>query len=75
MSKDILLTICVPTFNRADTLRETLLSLEFIKSWPFAVEILVADDASPDHSWQVMQEVQQQSLPMIRPLRHEKNIG
>ncbi|MBF0125165.1 MAG: glycosyltransferase family 2 protein [Magnetococcales bacterium] len=72
---EIMLTICLPTFNRAEVLRETLLSLMYVKEWPFAVEILVSDDASPDHTSAVIEEVKAQHLPMIRSVRYDHNIG
>ncbi|MBF0159027.1 MAG: glycosyltransferase family 2 protein [Magnetococcales bacterium] len=75
LHQDITLTICLPTFNRAETLRQTLMELVCVREWPFAVEILVSDDASPDHTAAVVEEMRQQHLPMIRFIRYDHNIG
>ncbi len=53
MVDEPLLTICIPAYNRADILHETLTTLEseIDPSW----EIIISDDCSPDHSKDVIE--------------------
>jgi glycosyltransferase involved in cell wall biosynthesis len=66
------LSICIPTFNRADILRETLEHLYWVCDAD--VEIVVADNASSDHSQQVIEEFRPK-FRFYRTLRHSKNLG
>lgn len=53
-----ILSICIPTYNRADYLRDALLSI-FVQLTPelsHMVEVVVADNASADHTEQVAKE-------------------
>lgn len=69
-----LLTIAIPTYNRARYLRE-LLSVLFdqLLSEP-RVELIVSDNASPDETPQLVEEYQRRGL-QIRSIRNETNIG
>lgn len=66
------LSICIPTFNRADILRKTLEHLYQVCDDD--VEIVVADNASPDHTQQVIEEFRPK-FRFYRTLRHDQNIG
>ncbi|MBF0158057.1 MAG: glycosyltransferase family 2 protein [Magnetococcales bacterium] len=70
-----ILSICIPTYNRAAILRTTLEHLQWVKQAPFPVEILVADDASQDESAAVIEEMRRSHLPMIRPFLSRRNRG
>lgn len=53
-----ILSICIPTYNRADYLRDALLSI-FVQLTPelsHMVEVVVADNASADHTEEVAKE-------------------
>ncbi len=67
-----LLSICIPTFNRADRL-ELLLENLARECSPFLdrIEIVVSDNASPDHTETV---VRNSTLPIIYG-RNARNIG
>jgi glycosyltransferase involved in cell wall biosynthesis len=62
-------SICVPTYNRADILPY---AVESVLSQTYGdFELLICDDASPDHTAEV---VSQWSDPRIRYIRHPENI-
>jgi len=42
------LSICIPTYNRAAILADTLAHLEFLNDFPLTTEVVVSDNASPD---------------------------
>lgn len=67
-----LLSICIPTFNRADILRKTLVHL--LQVCDANVEIILADNASPDHTQDVINEFRPK-FRFFKSLRHEKNLG
>jgi len=71
-----ILSICIPTFNRADVLRR---SLESITSDPFfqtsrLVEVVVSDNASSDHTDAVVDHFAQQYPWGIRYSRSSENV-
>lgn len=65
------LSICIPTFNRASYLEDCLKSLE--ESWIPGVEIVVSDNASDDNTEEVL-KYYSNKLPM-RCQRQPKNVG
>jgi len=69
-----LLTIAIPTFNRAPYLRELLSALfDQLIAQP-RVELIVSDNASPDETPALIQGYQDRGL-RIRYIRNETNIG
>lgn len=72
--KPPLLTIAIPTFNRAQYLERLLSSLkeQILPEWP--IELLVSDNASPDATHEVVNRFQSAGL-QIRYLRNESNLG
>ena len=66
------LSICIPTYNRADVLEETLKTLSFVKELP--IEIVVSDNASPDHTGQVVQKYAG-IYPNVKYYRQDTNVG
>lgn len=68
-----LLSICIPTYNRAELLKEALAALDFVHHLPFTVEVVVSDNASTDDTTAVIQEAAQH-LP-LRHFRHARNLG
>ena len=71
-----LLTIAIPTYNRAAYLRQTLtqLQLEILSYRLSNIDILVSDNASPDSTQQVVAELQSSGFN-IRYLLNSDNIG
>lgn len=67
-ASDIILSICIPTFNRAETLRK---SLESIASQAYftssrKVEIVVSDNCSTDHTRDVVFAFEQRYPGLVR---------
>jgi len=74
MSEPPLLSICVPTYNRAERLRLALLCLsEQICGLEEDVEVIVSDNCSQDHTREVVKEVQSR-MPLLYS-RNAENLG
>lgn len=73
MNKNKLLSICIPTYNRAEFLRALLHSLiPQVKDLNNEIEIIISDNASSDDTEQVVNEFMQSGL--IRYNKNEKNL-
>lgn len=71
MNEKILLSLCIPTYNRAETLRQTLDALFANPDLdPEKVEVVVSDNASTDNTAEVVGR-----YPRVRYFRNETNIG
>ena len=71
---EILLSICVPTYNRADFLEYLLSQATETWDFPFAYEIVIADNASTDGTEAVVRRHVELGLP-IRYHRQTENKG
>lgn len=69
-----LLTISIPTFNRADLLARLVNSIVTQRGFGPSVELLICDNCSPDNTSDVVQQFQK-SAPSIRYERSDSNIG
>ncbi len=71
-----LLTIAIPTWNRARFLEELLQELQRQRAElpPEAIELLVCDNHAEDDTPQVVAAAQRPGLP-IRHVRHAENLG
>lgn len=69
-----LLTIAIPTYNRARYLKELLSVLFDQLITERRVELIISDNASPDETPAVVEEYQKRGLA-IRSIRNEVNIG
>lgn len=67
-----LVSICVPTYNRASSLPASLRSACDQRYAP--LEILISDNCSEDNTEQVAREVMRQD-PRVRYIRQPRNIG
>lgn len=67
------LSICIPTYNRARTLRNTLEVL-MAEAAPLGVSIHVSDNASPDDTPAVVESFMRR-YPYLHYTRHEENTG
>ncbi len=65
-----LLSICIPTYNRAEYLKRCILSALKVKSRE--IEIFVSDNGSEDDTWSVLKNIKDGRLRFIR---NEKNLG
>lgn len=70
--KNIKLSICIPTYNRAQFLKQALASV--ISQADERVEIVVVDGASPDNTTEVV-SAYKQSFQNLVYCRGEKNLG
>lgn len=71
-----LLTIAIPTWNRAPFLAELLQVLQAQRATlpPDSVELLVCDNHADDETPEVVESMQRPGLP-IRHVRHAENLG
>lgn len=75
MSATPILSICVPTFNRAATLRACLHMLcSQVMQRTERIDVVVCDNASTDSTPQVVAEVQR-IWPFVKYFRNDENIG
>ncbi len=69
----MLISVVVPVYNEEATVAQVLQSLSHL---PLDLEVLVVDDASTDRTWQILQQLQQQTpFNTYRYLRHTHNHG
>lgn len=69
-----LLSICIPTFNRAELLRGALQSIcEQLKYLEEKVELIISDNCSQDNTEEVVNYFSKETL--IRYYKNESNIG
>ena len=68
------LSICIPTYNRAELLRECLASVIPQVLNYAEVEVIVSDNASPDRTQEVVEEFRGQ-YPKLLTYRNSKNLG
>ena len=71
-----LFTVAIPTYNRAEYLRQNLTQLrsELTPELQSQVEILVSDNCSPDHTQEVVQSFLKDGM-QIKYIRNAENIG
>jgi len=76
MSRNILLSICIITYNRANNLNETLHSIvsQDIFNETEHIEIIVLDNGSTDGTSKTIQKFTTKYGQKIRPFRNEVNI-
>ena len=69
-----LVSIVIPSYNRANTVGQTIDSI-LAQQCDFPIEIIIGDDCSTDNAREVLQEYQQKYPEIIRLIFYEKNIG
>jgi len=76
MTNKPIISICIPTYNRVKTLKEWLESItkQFDGEIEKKIEIIIADDASPDLSIEPMVKEFMKKYDNIRYYRYEKNM-
>lgn len=67
-----ILSICIPTYNRADYITKLLNSI--IIQDPKNIEIIISDNASTDNTQELLQEFIKK-FPWLKYSRSDKNIG
>jgi len=74
MDNQIILSICIPTYNRASYLDKLLNSITKQIDGINSVEVLISDNASTDDTQTVVEKYKKLNSKIIY-LRNEKNIG
>ena len=70
---EILLSICIPTYNRANFLRSCLSAIMIQITEDLPVEILISDNCSPDNTQDIIKFYS--TCPKIRSFKQIENIG
>ena len=68
---DDLVTIAIPTYNRANLYLRDVISAALDQTWE-NIEVLVGDNASTDNTDKVVSEFKD---PRLRYIQHKNNIG
>jgi glycosyltransferase involved in cell wall biosynthesis len=69
-------TIAIPTYNRPDLLKITVLSLDKVfQNNPISYEILISDNSADNRSEEVIKDLQNKTKLKIKYHRNKKNIG
>lgn len=68
------LSICIPTYNRVDTLRKSLISIVNNRSFGEDIEVVVSDNNSSDNTREVVLEYASK-YPNIHYFKNESNLG
>ncbi|MBN1956259.1 MAG: glycosyltransferase family 2 protein [Anaerolineae bacterium] len=66
------LSVLMPVYDEAATLTQVV---ERVMAVKVEKEIIIIDDSSTDHSWEVIQQLAQRWPDVVKPLRHERNQG
>ena len=74
LSKNLIVSVIIPSYNRANTVGQTIDSI-LAQQCDFPIEIIIGDDCSTDNARKVLQEYQQKYPEIIQLILHEKNIG
>ena len=71
------LSIIIPVFNEENLVLQVIRQLQAIRFPEFvsAVEIVVVDDCSSDHTYRRLREGGFSTTPAVKILRHERNLG
>ena len=69
-----LISVVIPSYNRADTVGQTIDSI-LAQKVDADVEIVIGDDCSTDNAREVLLKYKEQHPDVIRLLFHEKNMG
>ncbi len=67
------ISVVVPVYNEEETVAQVL---EALAQVPLDLEVIVVDDASTDHTWDILQALRQKEpFNTYRYIRHERNQG
>ena len=73
-NKKILISVVIPSYNRADTVGQTIDSI-LAQKVDADIEIVIGDDCSTDNAREVLLKYKEQHPDVIRLLFHEHNMG
>lgn len=73
--KNKLLSICIPTYNRAEVLKLSLSAiLKGASEYQNEIEVIVSDNASTDGTQEVLRELKKE-YPFLNVFKNENNLG
>jgi glycosyltransferase involved in cell wall biosynthesis len=72
--KRLSISVVIPSYNRADTVGQTIDSI-LAQKVDADIEIVIGDDCSTDNAREVLLKYKEQHPDVIRLLFHEKNMG
>lgn len=76
MDQECLLSICIPTFNRGEYLKQSLdILLPQLKNYKSIIEILISDNCSTDNTKNIVEGYCRTSQFPLQYSRNETNIG
>lgn len=69
------ISVVIPLYNEAESLPELFAWIERVmKEHQFSYEVIFVDDGSTDNSWEVIEQLQQQS-PAVKGVKFRRNYG
>ena len=74
MNNRTLISVIIPSYNRADTVGETIESI-LAQKVDADIEIVIGDDCSTDNAREVLEQYRRQHPDIIRLFLREKNMG
>ena len=74
MKDRILISVVIPSYNRADTVGQTIESI-LAQKVDADIEIVIGDDCSTDNAREVLTQYKEKHPDVIRLLFHEENMG
>ena len=74
MKDKILISVVIPSYNRADTVGETIDSI-LAQKVDADIEIVIGDDCSTENAREVLLKYKEQYPDVIKLLFHEQNMG
>jgi abequosyltransferase len=74
MDHDLLISICIPTYNNADCLKECLESL-LPQIKPYQIPVYVSDNASTDNTIEMLSSFKNECYPLLYFRSNNKNLG
>lgn len=74
MKNRILISVVIPSYNRSDTVEQTIDSI-LAQKVDADVEIVIGDDCSTDNAREVLLKYKEQHPDTIKLLFHEQNMG
>lgn len=74
MQKKSLVSVVIPSYNRADTVGQTIEGI-LAQKVDADIEIVIGDDCSTDNAWEVLEQYRQKYPDIIRLFQREQNMG
>jgi dolichol-phosphate mannosyltransferase len=75
-TSDVLLSLVVPTLNESENIADFLTAVRqtLDKALPGTFEVIVVDDDSPDHTWEIAAQISE-TFPKLRVVRRRHEGG